>query len=114
MPTSAWSTHRAWHDVVESNTLLHGQETQAWGDAGYQGTGKRPDAKDGVRWNIAMRPGERKLLDRTLLVESLTDQIERIKASIRAKSKHSTASSSYCVRASHGRTCHKSWALPAA
>ena len=45
------------------NTLLHGQETEAWGDAGYQGSGKRPDAKDSVRWNIAMRPGTRKLLD---------------------------------------------------
>jgi IS5 family transposase len=52
------------NDVVEANTLLHGEETQAWGDAGYQGAGKRPDAKDGVRWNIAMRPGKRKLLTR--------------------------------------------------
>ena len=45
------------NDVVESNTLLHGKETQAWGDAGYQGADKRPDAKAIVRWNIAMRPG---------------------------------------------------------
>jgi IS5 family transposase len=76
------------NDVIEANTLLHGEETQAWGDAGYQGAGKRPDAKDGVRWNIAMRPGKRKLLDKTKLVEDLTDQIERIKASIRAKVEH--------------------------
>ncbi len=76
------------NDVMEANTLLHGQETEAWDDAGYQGAGKRPDAKDGVRWNIAMRPGRRKLLDKTQLIESLTDQIERLKASIRAKVEH--------------------------
>ncbi len=76
------------NDVIEANTLLHGEETEAWGDAGYQGAGKRPDAKQGVRWNIAMRPGKRKLLDKTKLVEDLTDQLERIKASIRAKVEH--------------------------
>ena len=75
-------------DVVEANTLLHGQETQAWGDAGYQGADKRPDAKSGVRWNIAMRPGKRRALDKTKLLDSLTDQLERIKASIRAKVEH--------------------------
>lgn len=36
-------------DVVEANSLLHGQEKDASGDAGYQGVHKRPDAKDGVR-----------------------------------------------------------------
>ena len=76
------------NDVVEANTLLHGQESEAWGDAGYQGAGKRPDAKERVRWNIAMRPGKRKLLDKTRLVDDLSEQIERIKASIRAKVEH--------------------------
>ena len=76
------------NDVVEANALLHGQETEAWGDAGYQGADKRPDAKDGVRWNIAMRPGKRKQLDKTKRVEQLVDQLERIKASIRAKVEH--------------------------
>ena len=76
------------NDVVEANALLHGEEIQAWADAGYQGAGKRPDAKDGVRWNIAMRPGQRKQLDKTQLIDQLTDQLERIKASIRAKVEH--------------------------
>ena len=76
------------NDVVEANALLHGEEIQAWGDAGYQGASKRPDAKDGVRWNIAMRPGRRKQLDKTQLIDRLTDQLERIKASIRAKVEH--------------------------
>jgi len=76
------------NDVVEANALLHGEETQAWGDAGYQGAGKRPDAKEGVRWNIAMRPGKRKQLDKTWLIDQLTEQLERIKAGIRAKVEH--------------------------
>ena len=35
-----------------------------------------------------MCPGKRKLLDKTRLVDDLTDQLERIKASIRAKVEH--------------------------
>jgi IS5 family transposase len=76
------------NDVVEANALLHGKETEAWGDAGYQGVDRRADANDSARWNIAMRPGKRKQLDKTNLVEQLTDQLERIKASIRAKVEH--------------------------
>ena len=33
------------NDVVEANALLHGEETEAWGDAGFQGAAKRPDAR---------------------------------------------------------------------
>ena len=76
------------NDVVEANALLHGEETEAWGDAGYQGAAKRLDAKAGARWNIAMRPGKRRQLDKTKRVEQLIDQLERIKASIRAKVEH--------------------------
>ena len=76
------------NDVVLANSLLHGDETEAWGDAGYQGAAKRPDANPEVRWNIAMRPGKRQQLDKTKLVDDLTDQLERIKASIRAKVEH--------------------------
>jgi transposase, IS5 family len=75
-------------DVVEGNGLLHGQESDAFGDAGYQGADKRPDAAQGVRWNIAMRPGKRRALDKTKLVNQLIDQLERLKASIRAKVEH--------------------------
>ena len=76
-------------DVVEANTLLHGEEIEAWGDAGYQGAAKRPDAKEGVRWNIAMRPGKRKALDKqNNAIDALIDQMEKLKASIRAKVEH--------------------------
>jgi IS5 family transposase len=76
------------NDVVEGNSLLHGQETDAWADAGYQGAHKRPDAAKGVRWNVAMRPGKRKLLDPDCEVGAWTEQLEVIKARIRAKVEH--------------------------
>ncbi len=76
------------HDVVEANALLHGEETEAWGDAGYQGAHKRADAASSVRWNIAMHPGKRRQLDKTKWVDRLTDQLEQLKASVRAKVEH--------------------------
>jgi IS5 family transposase len=76
------------NDVVEANSLLHGHETNVFADAGYQGAHKRPDAKDDVTWHVAMRPGKRKLLDKADPIDALTDQVERIKASIRAKVEH--------------------------
>ncbi|TXI99259.1 MAG: IS5 family transposase [Aquabacterium sp.] len=76
------------NDVVEANSLLHGHETDVFADAGYQGAHKRPDAKENVQWHVAMRPGLRKLLDKADPMDALTDQVERIKASIRAKVEH--------------------------
>ena len=76
------------NDVVEANSLLHGQETDVFADAGYQGAHKRPDAKADVQWHVAMRAGLRKLLDKADPMDALTDQLERIKASIRAKVEH--------------------------
>ncbi len=76
------------NDVVEANSLLHGQETDVFADAGYQGAHKRPGAKEDVQWHVAMRPGLRKLLDKADPMDALTDQVERIKASIRAKVEH--------------------------
>ena len=76
------------NDVTEANALLHGEENEAFGDAGYQGASKRPDAKPGVRWNIAMRPGKRRALDKTRESNGLIDELERLKASIRAKVEH--------------------------
>jgi len=76
-------------DVTEGNSLLHGQETDVYGDAGYQGADKRPDAKSSQKWHVAMRPGKRKKLDKEgNLVHALIDQVEKIKASIRAKVEH--------------------------
>lgn len=66
-------------DVVEGNSLLHGEEAEAWGDAGYQGAHKRPDAKGNVRWNVAMRPGKRAKLDPDKKLDQLVNQLEKLK-----------------------------------
>ena len=52
------------HDVTEGNSLLHAEETFAYGDASYQGIEKRPDDNPKVHWQFAMRPGKRKLRDK--------------------------------------------------
>jgi transposase, IS5 family len=75
-------------DVLEANSLLHGHESVAFGDAGYQGVSKRPDAKAGVRWHIAMRPGKRRALDKDNEIDALTGKIEKLKAGVRAKVEH--------------------------
>jgi IS5 family transposase len=76
-------------DVTEGNSLLHGQEIDVYGDAGYQGADKRPDAKASHKWHVAMRPGKRRKLDKdNNPVNALIDQVEKIKASIRAKVEH--------------------------
>jgi transposase, IS5 family len=76
-------------DVTEGNTLLHGQETVAFADAGYQGADKRADAVQGVRWHVAMRPGKRRELNKlNNPIDALIDKVEKLKASIRAKVEH--------------------------
>ena len=44
-------------DVTHAHLVLHGGETDAWGDAGYQGVEKRPENRDReVDWHVAMKP----------------------------------------------------------
>ena len=45
-------------------------------------------AKAGVQWHVAMRPGKRRLLDKSNAGDALIDQAEKLKASIRAKVEH--------------------------
>ena len=49
---------------------------------------KRPEAKADVNWHVAMKPGKRKALDLNDPAQAITDKIERVKASIRAKVEH--------------------------
>ena len=71
------------HDVTETHRLLHGGERQVWGDAGYTGVQKRPENLGlAVDWQVAMRPGQRRKLE----PDSGEAVVEKIKASIRAKS----------------------------
>jgi IS5 family transposase len=76
-------------DVTEGNGLLHGHETVVFADSGYQGADKRPDARPNAQWQVAMRPGKRKKLDKAgNPIDALVDKIEKCKASIRAKVEH--------------------------
>ena len=73
------------HDVTETPRLLHGGETQVWGDAGYQGVDKRPENRGlEVEWQVAMRPSQRRKLE----VGSDEAAREKRKASVRAKVEH--------------------------
>jgi len=76
-------------DVTEGNSLLHGQEADVFGDAGYQGADKRADAKESHKWHVAMRPGKRRKLDKeNNPIDAMVNKVEKIKASIRAKVEH--------------------------
>ena len=62
------------YGVSEGNSLRHGQETHACGDAGYQGAERRP--------------GKRRALNKDTAVDAAVAKIEKIKASIRVKAEH--------------------------
>ena len=52
------------HDVTQAHRLLHGDETQVWGDAGYLGVQKREENLElGVEWQVALKPGQRRKLE---------------------------------------------------
>ncbi|KAA0218638.1 MAG: IS5 family transposase [Lautropia sp.] len=74
-------------DVTQAEALLHGEEEIAFGDAGYQGAHKRPEATM-KNWHVAMRPGKRRQLDLANPRDAIVNEIERLKASVRAKVEH--------------------------
>lgn len=74
-------------DVTQAAALLHGEEEIAFGDAGYQGAHKRAEATM-KNWHVAMRPGKRRQLDPSNPRDALVNEIERLKASVRAKVEH--------------------------
>jgi len=74
-------------DITQAGALLHGEETVAFADAGYQGVHKRAEGV-GPKWHVAMRPGKRRQLDLTRKSARLLDEIEHLKASVRAKVEH--------------------------
>lgn len=81
-------TSGAVNDVMEANSLVRPSDHEVYADAGYQGAGKRPDARGDVNWHIAMRPGRRRQLDPSRPIDALTEQLERVKAGIRARVEH--------------------------
>ena len=49
------------NDVTQASALVHGEETDVFADAGYQGVAKRDEVQDiKVNWHVAMRPGKRR------------------------------------------------------
>ena len=76
------------HDINEGHALLHGHEPMVFADAGYRGIEKRPDVMPQVRWHVAMRPGQRKALDKNNAADALLDTVEKLKAGVRAKVEH--------------------------
>ncbi len=75
------------NDLNVAGQLLHGDEEAAFGDAGYQGVHKRPEAA-GPTWHVAMRPGLRRKLNRFIESDFVAERVEKMKASIRAKVEH--------------------------
>ena len=75
-------------DVTQAHALLHGEEKDVFGDAGYQGVEKRVENQGKkVTWHVAMKPSKRRALPDTKLGRVL-EEIEHAKASIRAKVEH--------------------------
>jgi transposase, IS5 family len=79
------------NDVVEANSLLHGEEEAVFADSGYRGADKRPDAKPGVTCHVAHRPSSRKPFQKEGKLGEIIDRVEHLKASVRAKVEHAYA-----------------------
>jgi len=77
------------NDVTQASALVHGEETDVFADAGYQGVAKREETQDiKANWHVALRPGKRKALDKSTPMGAIMDKLEKTKASIRAKVEH--------------------------
>ena len=75
------------NDLNMAGALLHGEEEAAFGDAGYQGVHKRPEAQ-GPTWHVDTRRGLRRKLNPYIAPDFVAERAEKIKASIRAKVAH--------------------------
>lgn len=77
------------NDVTQASALVHGEESDVFADAGYQGVSKREEVQGiQVNWHVAMRPGKRRALDKSSPMGAVLEKLEHLKASIRAKVEH--------------------------
>lgn len=79
------------HDITQAHALLHGEETDVFADSGYRGVEKRDEIQakhPGLNWHIAMMPGKRKAMYKSTQMGAILEQLEKTKASIRAKVEH--------------------------
>jgi transposase, IS5 family len=77
-------------DLHCAGQALHGEEKAAYVDAGYTGVEKRPEviaAHPDTQWIVAAKRGKVKALPAGRIKE-LTQQLERLKAQVRAKVEH--------------------------
>src|SRR3546814_11566688 len=74
------------NDVTQASALVHGEETDVFADAGYQGVAKREETQ-GIKanWHVAMRPGKRNTLDKSTPMGAIMDKLEHVKSHIRGK-----------------------------
>jgi IS5 family transposase len=73
------------HDLTPVEELLTGEENTIFADAGYRGAERRTQSQ--ATWHIAMRPGKRRALTDSAK-DRITDQLETLKARVRAKVEH--------------------------
>jgi transposase, IS5 family len=59
----------------------------AFGDAGYTGVEKRPEARHSPQWHVAMKPGKRRALGASPY-DRILERIEKLKAQVRARGEH--------------------------
>jgi IS5 family transposase len=74
-------------DITQTAALLHGEEEDVFGDAGYAGADKRPELADrDVSWNIAIRRSIIRALPQAL--RQLAEPVERALSQVRAVVEH--------------------------
>ena len=77
-------------DIAQTHALLHGQEKAGYADAGYLGVEKRQEIVSqcpGVEWHVAAKRGKVKAMAEGVIKE-LTQQLEKLKAQVRARVEH--------------------------
>lgn len=75
-------------DGTQAVAHLHGDETAAPGDAGYQGAKKRPKNQGkSVTWYVAMTHSKRKARPKNK-PGRMQEKLERLKVCVRAKIEH--------------------------
>src|SRR4051794_18968291 len=74
-------------DITQTAALLHGEEEDVFGDAGYTGVDKRPELEDrDISWNIAIKRSIIKALPKAL--RELAEPVERALSQVRAVVEH--------------------------
>jgi len=74
-------------DITQTAALLHGEEEDVFGDAGYTGADKRPELEDrDVLWNIAIKRSIIKALPKAL--REWAEPVERALSQVRAVVEH--------------------------